>query len=381
MFDPSVPSRAGSKGTVPMAFHAAGKKLEQARPKCRIVGKDQARQPYRDLLLLPDAHVLVGYRGRFITSPFGLQIRGGNDLAVANELPEAAGPFSLRGDGLLLASGPLAGGYESSVRTVDLATLAVRDTFPVRRPYLWLAGRPERLVGQTPAFPHFHDRPHVDPALLDRLPPLRRWAEDRTSRLLLVEPNSRVSQALDAAAVGPEYPEFRHLALSPDGTTLYAATERSVAAVSLADWAILWRVRLGDNTGPGFFSAYAMALRPDGRLLAVGGLAGYDNREHTLAILEATTGEVVPAGKGLGRILGSTSIRSLAWHPSGWLAAGTSSGRLAHVDLSGAVRTYKGAGQGIESLLFVDGGRSLLTCGAEKHLRAWPLLEDEATGV
>lgn len=381
LFDPSIPPPAGSKGTVPMASHVPGKKTGQARPKCRIVGKDRPRQPYRDLCLLPDGRVLVGYRGRYVNSPYGLQVRSGNALAVTNELPEAAGPFSLRGDGLLLASGPLAGGYESSVRKVELATLAVLDTLPVRQPYLRLAGRVERFVGQTPKFPQFQDRPHVDPALLDRHPHLGRWAEDRTTRLLLVGPGGEVERALDAAEVGPEYPEFKQLALSPDGATLYAALERSVAAVSLADWSIRWRVQLGDNSGPGFFSVYAMALRPDGRYLAAGGLAGYDNGNHTLAVLDTRTGEPVPAGKGVGRVLGPSSVRSLAWHPAGWLAAGTASGRVAHLDLGDTVRTYKGAGRGIESLLFVDGGRSLLVCGAEKHFRVWPLLEDEAAAA
>ena len=91
--------------------------------------------------------------------------------------------------------------------------------------------------------------------------------------------------------------------------------------------------------------------------------------------------QATPAGKELGRVLGNTSIRSLAWHPAGWLAAATSSGRLAHLDISGNVRTYKGAGQGIESLLFIDAGRALLVCGAEKHFRVWPLLEDEAAST
>jgi hypothetical protein len=363
-----------------MARSVAGKKVEQARPGGRIVGKDRPRQPYRDLALLPDGRVLVGYRGGFLTSPFGLQLRAGGHLAVTADLPDAAGPFSLRGDGLLLASGPLAGGYESSVRTVDVATLAVLDTFPVRRPYLWLPGKARRFLGQTPAFPPFLKGPHVDPALLDRHPQLRRWVEDGTTRLLLVEPTGKVSRSLEAAAVGPEYPEFRHLDLSPDGATLYAATERSLAAVSLEDWTPRWRRRLGDNAGPRFFTAYAMALRQDGRLLAVGGLAGHRNLEHTLVILDAATGEVDPAGQPLGRVLGSTSIRSLAWHPSGWLAAGTSSGLVAHLDLAGTIRTYKGAGRGVESLLFIDGGRSLLVCGAEKHFRVWPLLEDEVQG-
>jgi hypothetical protein len=83
----------------------------------------------------------------------------------------------------------------------------------------------------------------------------------------------------------------------------------------------------------------------------------------------------------VGDVLGSTSIRSLAWHPAGWVAAGTAAGRMAHVDMAGSVRTYKGAAQAIEALLFIDGGCSLLMCGAEKHFRVWPLLEDEVQGV
>jgi hypothetical protein len=209
---------------------------------------------------------------------------------------------------------------------------------------------------------------------------LREWVKDRTPRLLLIGPGDKVSRTLDAADVGPEYPEFKHLAVSGDGATLYTAKERSIAAVSVADWGIRWRIGLGDNTGPRFFSAYAMALSEDGRYLAVGGLAGYGNREHTLVILDATSGEVSPAGRPLGRLLGSTSVRSLAWHPTGWLAVGTSAGRVAHVDLAGQVRIYKGAGKGVESLLFIEGGRRLLLCGAEKHFRVWPLLEDEAAG-
>jgi hypothetical protein len=50
--------------------------------------------------------------------------------------------------------------------------------------------------------------------------------------------------------------------------------------------------------------------------------------------------------------------------------------RTGHADLDGTVHTYNGAAQGIESLLF-DEGRSLLLCGAEKHFRVLPLVEDE----
>jgi hypothetical protein len=134
-----------------MTALVAGKKVEQARPRCRIIGKDQPRDYYQDLSLLSD-RVLVGYRGRYIDSAFGLQVRAGPDLAVQAECPGAAGPFSIR-EGLLLASGPLCGGYQSCTRQVDLGTLAILDTVPIRQPYLWLPGKPKRFVGQTPAFP------------------------------------------------------------------------------------------------------------------------------------------------------------------------------------------------------------------------------------
>src|SRR5262249_26628294 len=151
---------------------------------------------------------------------------------------------------------------------------------------------------------------------------------DRGRKLLLLGPSSEVENALDASLVGPEYPVFKHLALSPGGKTLYACTERSVAAVSLSGWSIRWRSQLGDNTGPRFFTAYAMAI-DGGNRLALGGLAGY---EKMLVVLDAATGKALPIGKGLGRLLGNTSIRSLAWHPAGWLAVGTASGRVAHID-------------------------------------------------
>jgi hypothetical protein len=168
--------------------------------------------------------------------------------------------------------------------------------------------------------------------------------------------------------------------LSADGTVLYAATERSVAAVNLTDWALRWRTQLGDNNGGKFLAIYAMALSGDGSRLAVGGLAGYDNAENTLAVLDVREGKVTAMGKVVAQAIGNTSIRSLAWHPAGWLAAGTASGLVFHVDPGGGLRRYKGAGKSVEALVFVDAGRSLLICGNEAQFRVWPLLEDEVGG-
>lgn len=75
------------------------------------------------------------------------------------------------------------------------------------------------------------------------------------------------------------------------------------------------------------------------------------------------------------------SIGALAWHPSGWLAAGSSSGCIAHVQRNGRVRIYRGAPKGIQAMLFVEDGAALLVGGTEKHLRVYPLLDDERDGT
>jgi len=369
MFKLTAPPAAKEKGSVPMDTFAAKKWHSQARPKGRIVGKDQPQTCYRDFLPLADGRVLVAYRGRYIDSPFGLQIRGNDDFKVLAHLPKASGPLSLRPDGKLLASGPLSGGYESSMHRVDLPSLKIEDTWPLADPFLWLPGATERFVAQTP-------RPRVT-ALIAKHPLLREALNSPKNRLLFVGPNDVVDHDLDSALIGPEYPVFKHLALSPDGTTLYAATESSLGAISLSDYSIRWRVQVGDNSRTGTVTPYALALSPDGRYLAAGGIAFRAVYERTLMILDATTGRFVSAANEVGRALGNTSIRSLAWHSSGWLAAGTSSGQLLHVDLKGHIRIYKGASKSIEALAFVDEGRSLLVAGAEAYFRVWPLLDDE----
>jgi hypothetical protein len=353
MFDPSIPSKVGIKGTVPMAASVhGGATIQQTRPRGRIVGKDHPVQGYGGLTALPEGRTLVGYQGPLVGSPFGLQIRAGPELALVAQLPEAADPFSLSGN-QLLASGPLFGGYQSSVCVVDLAAMAVLDTLPLCEPYLWLDG--SGVIAQTPAFPDFMAGPLTDPTLIDRHPKLRRWVKQRPRRLLHVRADGKISHCLDAAEVAPEDPRFRHLALAPDGAMLFASTYCSVAAVSLADWTVRWRRRLGDPSGPQFLAIYATALSPDGRHLAVGGLAGYGNSDHALVILDATNGQPLTAADAVGPAIGSTSFRSLAWHDTEWLAAGTSSGLVAHLDLHGRLRTYKGAGRAVESLLSLYG--------------------------
>src|SRR5262249_50270479 len=195
---------AGSKGSVAMTSFAGKKKTELARPRSRIVGKDQPRERFESLSLLPDGRILVGYSGPFIGSQRGLQIRAGEQMAGTGRPAGAGPPHRLGRDGLLLAYGPLCNGYESCVHKVDLERLTILDTFPVCKPYLWLTGRAERLVGQTPAFPEFETEPYVAPKLVDRHPYLRRWVHDREQRLVAFKPGGPGSATLDAAPVGPQ---------------------------------------------------------------------------------------------------------------------------------------------------------------------------------
>jgi hypothetical protein len=169
-----------------------------------------------------------------------------------------------------------------------------------------------------------------------------------------------------------------HLCLSADRATLYFATTTDVGAVDLAKGVVIWRQALGTYARGDFVNIYALALSADGRRLAAGGIASGAYADRALAILDAGNGKIEHA-RGM-RGIGGTSIRSLAWHPSGWLAAGSSSGAVAHVNREGRLRVYKAAAKGVEALLFQDSASALLVGGNEKQLRWYELLEDERGG-
>ena len=50
---------------------------------------------------------------------------------------------------------------------------------------------------------------------------------------------------------------------------------------------------------------------------------------------------------------------------------------MVHINIDGKLRTYKGAGKGINALRFIDNYKTLLVGSGEKQFRAWALLPDE----
>lgn len=387
MFDPLLPPGVNVRGNAPMVSWTAKAVVSHSRPPGKIVGKDEPRNYYQSLTGLGDGRVLAGYAGRTVGAPRGLQIRSGDGLSVDAELEGAAPPYALHPDGRLLAAGPYVDGYQASVRLASLAPLGLRDTLPLRAPFGWLPGSGE-WVGQTPHFDSYRQKHHVDSDLIVAHPYLEALVASRECRLVAVNPEARAARFLTPAGVGDEaggWREYKHLVVAPDGESVYFATTTSVGAISIRDGALRWQRTLGKNDQANVYAVYALALSADGKRLAAGGISDVAQDGRNFVVLDARGGETVLemplartlAGCGL-KAVGNTSIRSLAWHPLGWIAVGTSSGIAAHVTPDGSFRAYKGAGKSIEALAFVDFERALLLAGSEKHFRAWPLFDDES---
>lgn len=370
-FDDNVPLAGGAKNSLAMSTVKQGSPLAQARPKGRIVGKDNAREVYEDIAILPTGDFVVGYRGQYIHSPCGLQVRRRSDLSLIDEMLGVAGPFDF--DHSLLCSGPLYEGRDSSMAVVNVAERVVLKTLPLCRPFLCLPGA--RLIGQTPSyFPELDAHPQVAPTLLQQYPQLKKQIEQPDRKLLILNSKNEAEMQVFAKHIGPEFAEFVHIALSPDKGTLYAATCCSVGAVDLSSNQVLWGRKLGESIGSRFIAIYAMGLSPDGEYLAVGGLTGHENDEHCLAVLSVKDGATILNSECFSQWIDG-EVRSLTWHPTGWLAFGTNRGQLGFVDLNGTARLFKGASRVIESLLFYDD--QLLLCTREPQFRIIPLLADE----
>jgi RNA polymerase sigma factor (sigma-70 family) len=110
-------------------------------------------------------------------------------------------------------------------------------------------------------------------------------------------------------------------------------------------------------------TAHCLAFSPDGKLLAVGNL-----QRTTLQLFDVAT------GKEARRLRCWPSVVRLAFSPDGkTLAAAKSEGTVTLTDVrTGAPRPASPEpGSGLGGLRFTDGGRSLLTVGAEIAVRDW----------
>lgn len=367
-----------STTTIPVQEWARGQApLASARPRGRIVAKDQPRSAVRSLHLLADARIALGFAGGTVASPRGLQLRDGADFRLVREVIGAGHPVAPAPGGRFFLG---SGGDEGSCHVVDLNAGSNIDGFPLQAPYLWLDppredGTGGRFLAKTPPHAFGTTRSEAHPAWISAHPFLAPLL-DRPMQLVVVDRDARSARFLltkDMVDRGAN-----HLCLSHDGSRLYLATQTEVSAVEVSTGAEIWRQAVGTYGSESFVSIYALALSADGQHLASGGIAAGRQSEQALTILDAATGKFRFA-IGMSTI-GGTSIRSLAFHPSGWVAAGSSSGMLALVKPDGRRRVFTGAPRGLEALMFVDDGAALLVGGAEKQLRLYGLLDDERDG-
>jgi WD40 repeat protein len=106
-----------------------------------------------------------------------------------------------------------------------------------------------------------------------------------------------------------------------DATGLFAVTgsdDKTVRVWSLADGKLLQTIRM--PAGPGNIGkAYAVAMSPDGDLVAAGGWTGAEGAEKPIYLFEARTGKMTKRISGFS----SQTHHSLAFSPNGrYLAAG-----------------------------------------------------------
>lgn len=358
-----------------------GPRVQGSRPRSDLVAKDQARTAVRSLHDLGNGLIALGFAGGTIGSPRGMQFRAGPRHALVSEVLGAGRALSpATGGRFLLAAGALAGGYEAACHIVDREAGEEIDGYPLSAPYLWLSAPREdgtggRFIAKTPPHGYGTTRSLAAPALVAGHP----WTTsvlDRPLQLVLVDRDTDSGGFF--IEKGLSYRGAEHLAASPDGARVYFATQTTVGAVDASSGAVLWEKAIGGHGQHDFVGLYALAVSGDGKRLAIGGIAAGSQSGRALSILDSEAGEIVLSMSMTA--IGGTSVRSLAWHPAGWLAAGSSSGEIAFVHEDGRCRVFAGAPRGIEAMLFVDGGAALLAGGSEKQLRLHTLLDEERDG-
>ena len=115
----------------------------------------------------------------------------------------------------------------------------------------------------------------------------------------------------------------------------------------------------------------SLAISPDGKRLAIGGMLVINNKEAQLNVRmrNADTGELMYAVAGH-----SNHVNGIRFHPDGKLFATCSDDRLIKVwesDLGTLVATLEGHSLGVTSIDFNADGSQLVSCGRDGQLKLW----------
>jgi len=350
-----------------------------------ILGKDEPRAGYSQLLPLEDGRLLVGFGGdQHPGRPSGFQVRAGESLTVASQSIGPNPPFAARpgGETILdhLPGGEAGSGWPlTHLRLLDLSSGEALDRFPLHAPFVWLDK--QRFIAQLPAPWERAREPEGDAKQRERHVWLFTALTDAPAHgLAVVDLEGRSLQVLDTGWTGPLRWGCYRLTADLRGGLLYCCDWTQIAAIDLHG-ATRWVTQVAAQRGR--YSLRSLAVSPDGRRVAA--IADpADPAERALVVLDAETGAVVHE-RAVGHELAELGLlraartvpRCLAWHPAGWLAVGTGGGIVAHLDPEWNLRAYRAAPRSVEAVAFTNDGRSLLAAGSERALRRWELRDDE----
>lgn len=358
---------ATTKATMRVMLHPETR--TEPRSSGTIVAKDT--KPLVKAILVLGDEIIVTRHGPLARDPGSVVVRRRDDFKVVRKTSGSSGALVPFGK-TWLTEGLHWKLDRASTHVLDPKTLAVLERHPVRAPFLvvdehrFIAATPPRGGSVLDPEPKGFD---ADPKILRaswvKLPP--------EGGLVEIDVKKRKTSLVVAST---RHDDFRFAAISPDRKIVYAATSYArVVAVRLADRKVLWErppVTLSSE-----LSVKALALSPQGDWLAIGGssMSGFDH-----LMFDTRTGRVAAQVRLRDMIQRAriakkptSRIDALAFHPDGWIAAGTNSGVVVELLPSGRVSAFLGASRGIEVLAFTDDGQSLIVGGAEPNLRRWPV--------
>ena len=360
-----------------------GAKAAGAR-KCAIVGKDGARGNSSQIVLLGEGQVLLSFGGDvdYPGKPSGFQVRAGAALTLVADVPGSNRPLAVRAGGgtaldPILGQCPQSDWLSTHLRLTELPSGTVLERLPLGPPVAWLDRN--RFVAMTTGLRD--GQPFVSAELRERYP----WVvaaldPERPHGPVLVDLDRQEAELVAGGRGVPWVGSYR-LTADPARGVLYFGDWTHVAALDLQTRAMRWQTALAPSWD--YYSLRDIAVSLDGAYVAAIASRA-DPAQLALVILASESGAVVhsrPLGRelaALGLLSGaSTALRCLTWHPGGWLAVGTSSGVVAHLDRAWNLRAYKASPRGVEALAFTEDGRELLVAGCEKAVRRWELLPDE----
>lgn len=306
-------------------------------------------EPVHSIACLPDGRVLVGRHARAVGAPrLVVELPGGrerSDLGV----PVVASP-----DGRLLAAG--GGAFPLRIAGSTAAGRAVAGEWSVARTCAWLPGSASTLIAMT----RHHGVRQTPPTAPDprAAAALAGFESERDQRLLAID----VATGDVTPVTDHRFPlawHHREL-LAVTGDVAFVADRTRLWAVSVATGEVLWSDHstgtLTDNP-----HRWALAAAPCGRFVATGG-TGSPTMPRSLDVREAATGRL------LAGFPGRHAVRGLAFHPSGWLAAGLIEGGLLLVSPNGGVRRYGLGRGGVDAIAFTTDGGALYAGDADGGL-------------